>query len=123
MKKAKSLIVVIVLILGLFGNVISVSAAQNYNTVLLSTSWKTIASSSTGFNCKVAVSSMTTGTINNIQAVNPDIRMLGRNGNVVWSENSSTPGLSTRVYNCGSDVYTIQIRVSNGSGTARAYRY
>lgn len=122
MKKAlKSTILVAVLLVGILGSAISASAAESYNSITLSTSWKTIATSTTGFNCNVAISCMVTGT-DGLGAVRPDVRMLGRNGNVLWSENKSCPGLSTRVYRCGSDVYTIQIKVSNGSGTARAYR-
>ena len=108
--------------MGILGSAMSVSAA-NVTTppyVTLSTSWKTIASSTSGFNCNIAVVSSVTGT-DGIGAVRPDIRMLGRNDNVLWSEKNSCPGLGTRVYRCGPDVYKLQIRVSNGSGSARAY--
>lgn len=110
-----------VLLVGTLGNAMSVSAAESYNTVTLSTSWKTIASSTTGFNCNVTISAMATGT-DGLGIIRPDIRMLDNNGSVVWSESKSCPGYGTRTYSCGSNVYKIQIKVANGAGTAYAYR-
>ena len=96
------------------------AASVQFHSVTLSTSWKTIAECSTGINRNITVSSLVTGT-DGLGALSPDIRMLGKNGNVVWSESKSCPGLGTRVYSCGANVYKVQIRVAYGGGTARAY--
>lgn len=80
-----------------------------------SKSWKTIATSTTGFNCKVRVSSLGTS----ISTV--DIRMLGKNGKVVWSQNESFGSLGSRDYWCGSDVYKIQVKYHTGQGTIMCY--
>lgn len=121
MKKLESTVLIVVLLVGIFGSIILVSDIYSFKKVNnLSSSWQTIASSKVGFNCNVTLRCLVTGTEGS-DAVKPDIRMLDENGNVVWSENKSCPGHSMRVYNCGADVHTIQIKVSNGGGTARAY--
>lgn len=85
------------------------------------TSWQTIATSSTGFNCNVFIKCMNT-TTSGWGVVPSDIRMLGKSGNVVWSENGAVPGQGNRTFWCGSDVYTIQIRTQAGYGVAIAYQ-
>lgn len=101
--------------------------ANNYpypsagNALSITTSWKTIASSTTGFNCNVWIASYNTGTIGLIVAPS-DIRMLGRSGNVVWQESGAVAGNGAqRQFWCGSDVYTIQIKTQTGTGMAYAY--
>ncbi len=79
----------------------------------ITTSWKTIATSTTGFNCNVYIKCYGT----DLSRLN--IRMLGKNGNVVWSENGAVPGLGSRTFWCGSDVYTIQ--ASSQSSTIGIY--
>lgn len=91
-----------------------------YPTINTSTSWKTLAASTKGFNRNVAVFNMSTGT-DSIGILRADIRMLGKTGNVVWQEEKACPGSGTRIFWCGPDVYKIQIKVANSSGTARAY--
>lgn len=87
----------------------------------INTSWKTIASSTTGFNCNVWIASYNTGTIGLVVAPS-DIRMLGKSGNVVWQESGAVAGNGAqRQFWCGSDVYTIQIKTQTGTGTAYAY--
>lgn len=76
-----------------------------------SKSWKTVASSTTGFNCNVEISSWGTSV------TTVDVRMLGKNGNVIWCEYESFGSLSSRVYWCGSDVYKIQVSYHSGNGT------
>jgi hypothetical protein len=39
-----------------------------------------------------------------------DIRMLGRNGQIVWQENNTIGNAGQRIFWCGPDVYTIQLR-------------
>ncbi len=80
------------------------------------TSWQMIAYSTKGFNCNVTISCMNT----TVSAC--DICMLGKNGNIVWTENGAIGGASSRTFWCGSDVYEIQIRTQSGSGTAYAYQ-
>ena len=96
-------------------------AANSYNnTITTSTSWKTLATSTTGFNCNVAIFNSSTGN-DGLGILRADIRMLGKSGNVVWEESKACPGYGTRVFWCGSNVYTIQIKVAYANGTARAY--
>lgn len=90
-------------------------------TLSITTSWKTIASSTTGFGCNVAITSHNTSTIG-LGPAKSDIRMLDRNGNQLWYENGAVLGTGvTRVFICGSDVYEIQIRTQTGKGEAYAY--
>ncbi len=78
--------------------------------------WRTIATSTSGFNCNVRIE----GTVLSDYM---DVRMLGKNGNVLWSESNafSTYGTGYRIFRCGSDVYSIQVRC-NANGIAWAYR-
>ena len=100
----KSIFVVALLVVSLFGVSTKAFAANSYNgTITTSTSWKTLATSTTGFNCNVAVVNSSTGT-DGLGILRADIRMLG-----------------TRIFWCGPDVYKIQIKVAHSSGTAWAY--
>lgn len=80
-----------------------------------SSTWTTIATSTTGFNCNVKISSLGTSL------TTVDVRMLGKNGNVVWCEYESFGSLASRVYWCGSDVYKIQVSYHSGNGTISCY--
>ena len=91
------------------------------NPLSTDTSWKTIAYSNTGFSCNVYVACYNTATVG-ISVVPSDVRMLGKNGQVVWSASGYIPGLGHRILWCGSDVYTLQIRTQAGKGTAYAYQ-
>lgn len=91
------------------------------NALVCSTSWKTIATSTKGFNCNVFIACMNAGTIG-LGIAPSDVRMLGRNGNVLWSESGAVRGQGQRVFKCGSDVFSIQIRTQAGSGSAWAYQ-
>lgn len=91
------------------------------NALSINTSWKTIASSTTGFNCNVWIASYNLGTIG-LSIAPSDIRMLDKSGNVLWQESGAVAGTGAqRQFWCGSDVYTIQIRTQTGTGTAYAY--
>lgn len=79
-----------------------------------STAWKTIATSTSGFNCNVHVYAMT-------NAAYVSIRMLDRNGNVVWSETNSVPGNQSRNFWCGSNVYKIQAKAITGNATVACW--
>lgn len=101
--------------------------ANNYphssvlNGLPVTTSWQTIASSTTGFNCTVWVGSYNTSNIG-LNVTPSDIRMLGKSGNVVWELSGALRGNgSAGEFWCGSDVYKIQIRTQKGTGTAYAY--
>lgn len=89
-------------------------------TITTSTSWKTVITSSTGFNRWVGIHNWSTAT-DGLGILRADIRMLGKNGNVIWAEDKACPGYGSRAFWCGSDVYTIQIKVARGAGTAYAY--
>lgn len=77
--------------------------------------WQTIAYSDNGFNCKVYIECS-----NGYVTSNSNIQMLDRNGNVIWKETGAQPGSGSRVYECGSNVYTIQIMNQVGTGYAWA---
>ncbi len=143
LKKPMTIISMILVFTMLFATSISVSAAEpvasgsveisaiprenSYpypsvgNALITTTSWQTIASSTTGFNCNVYIHCYNT-TTSGLGVVPCDVRMPDRNGNVVWSENGAIPGLGERTFWCGSDVYTIKIRTQAGKGTAYAYQ-
>lgn len=136
----KSTLVIAMVFAMLFGSTISASAetqatapvnetrstassrSNNYVSWLnLTTSWQTIATSTTGFGCNVAIVCSTTAT-DGFGPLKADVRMLDKSGNVLWSESKSCPGTGTkRIYECGSDVYKIQVKVVTGGGTAWAY--
>lgn len=117
----KAMLSAVLLILLLIGTTTTAFAANSYNgTITTSTSWKTLATSTTGFNCNVAIFNSSTGT-DGLGILRADIRMLGKSGNVVWQESKACPGYGTRIFWCGSDVYKIQIKVAHSSGTAKAY--
>lgn len=81
-----------------------------------SKSWTTIATSTTGFNCNVYIFATNTAVSGT------DIRMLGKNGNVLWSENNAISFNSNRIFRCGSDVYTIQARARSGSASVGCHK-
>lgn len=117
-KGLKATILVLAMVLGLVGTSTVAFAAESFKRVTVSNTWTTIASDTDGFNCNVEITGLLTSVGPRI-----DVRMLGKSGNTVWSENDSCPGLSSRVYHCGSDVYTIQVRVdSEVYGTAIAMK-
>ena len=90
-----------------------------YNGTVINTSWKTVATSTSGFNCNVYIKCMNTAFLPNSWTVSPtDIRMLNKSGNVIWQESGAVAGLGERVFWCGSNVYTIQARCQVGSGSS-----
>lgn len=114
--KIRVLFVVLALVVGIMASSTVALAASSYKSVTVSTTWTTIATNSNGFDCNVQITGYLTSVGERI-----DVRMLGKSGNVLWSEEDSCPGLSSRIYRCGSDVYTIQVRVDAGvRGTAYA---
>lgn len=71
--------------------------------------WRTIAySTDGGFNCEVVIAATTKFD------GNFDIQMLGASNNRLWYEENSLSSFYPRTYQCGSDVYEIQIRSTNG---------
>ncbi len=92
------------------------SIFESSGIAIYSSKWTTIATSTSGFNCNVQVN-----TLNATLPPTNHIRMLGKDGNVVWQENSAISYSNSRVFWCGSDVYEIQIRCSSGVGTASCW--
>lgn len=112
-KSIRATIVVAMMVISLLSTSKTAFAANSYNgTITTSTSWKTLATSTTGFNCNVAVFNSSTGT-DGLGILRADIRMLGKNGNVIWEETKACPGYGTRIFRCGPDVYKIQIKVQH----------
>ena len=91
------------------------------DALVTNTSWQTIATSTTGFNCNVYIRCYNTAIVG-LRAARSSIRMLGKSGNVVWEEAGAIAGEGYRIFACGSDVYTIQIKTEAGKGTAYAYQ-
>lgn len=117
-KKIKVTILVLAMMLGIIGTSTVALASESFKHVNASSTWTTIATNTEGFNCNVKI----TGYLMDLGA-RIDVRMLGKSGNVLWSEDNSSPGLASRVYYCGPDVYTIQVRVDPGvAGTVFALK-
>lgn len=102
----------------LFGKIPIISIAS-YN---INTSWTTVLTSSSGFNRDVHIQA-TTFTYNGLLTTVPcDIRMLDKNGNVLWTGTGSVPVQNQEVtFWCGSDVYKVQIRTQAGNGIVYAW--
>ena len=99
-----------------------VEASTSTRSTNINTTWKTILSSSTGFNRTISVSAITYTYISTITTAPCDIRLLDSNNNVLWTGYSAGPG-NGDVTNfwCGSDVCKVQIRTTVGEGTASAW--
>lgn len=82
--------------------------------------WKAIDTSSTGFNCKVYIQCRNTKFMSNMSVAYGSIRMLDKDGNILWEEEKAVPGQGSRVFKCGKDVYTILIKTQAGNGLAYA---
>lgn len=86
------------------------------NGAVITTSWQTVATSTTGFNCDVYIKCMNTGTIG-WQVSPTDIQLLDRHGNVVWSQKGAVAGQGDAIFWCGSNIYEIQAKTQTGKGT------
>ena len=96
---------------------VTVAATQKYGEIItISTGWKTVASDTNGINNNIRITSSVYTGVSRI-----DVRMLGKNGNVIWEEQNSCPALSARVYSCGADVYTVQVKASSSSARGTVY--
>lgn len=82
-----------------------------------SSKWTTIATSSSGFNCNVYIYSL-----NAYPAATTHVRMLGKSGNSLWAENNAIGYQSSRIFWCGPDVYTIQVRTSAGGSSVYCHQ-
>lgn len=96
------------------------SADSNITThtwgVEVDTNWTTVATAKKGFNCYIEISSTSRAIKWGANTAGPDIRMLGKHGNVIWSEKEAVSGLGKRIFWCGSDVYTIQAKYPFSGG-------
>lgn len=109
-------------------NVVEVLAEKSYTTkytsygraLAISTTWKTIATSSTGFDCNVTINCRNIAVLEDFTIAKGLVRMLDKKGNVIWtsSDDYAVPGQGSYEYYCGSDVYSIQIKTQNGGGSA-----
>ena len=90
--------------------------------VINSTSWTTIAIAPSGFNCDVFIRSSNPYLIPGTYTAYPtNIRMLDSSGNQIWVEYGAIPGLGSRTFWCGSDVYKIQAMTQGGSASIYFY--
>lgn len=108
-QKLKVTILLATLIVSIIGTSTVALAGELFSNKNVSTSWTTIASDTEGFNCNVEL----IGRLTTLGA-KIHVRMLGKTGNVLWTERNSMGGLSSRVYRCGADVYKIQVSVNSG---------
>lgn len=102
----------LVMLMGMATSTYAASLNFPYNstyTMSIDGNWRTIAySTDGGLNCEVVIAATTKND------GNFDIQMLGASGNRLWYEENSLSSFYPRTYQCGSDVYTIQIRSTNG---------
>lgn len=81
----------------------------------INTSWKTIAEASNGFNCKIVIL-----VPDNLNGNANDVRMLDKNGNQIWFEEYAIASCGDRCFECGANVYKIQIRTRGSYAHAYA---
>ena len=112
----KSTVIMTLLMALVVGITMPALAAGNntYYSIDTNTKWKTVAKSTNGFDCKVRIFN------HNAAVARSDVKMLGKNGNVVWQESGALPGYAERIFDCGSDVYEIQVKTQSGLGSAYA---
>ena len=81
--------------------------------------YKTIAyvdpARSTGFGAEIVIL-----VVENTAISANDIRMLDRYGNEIWEEEGAISNAGIRSFECGTDVYTVQIKTQSGYGDAYA---
>lgn len=87
------------------------SSTFNGETAVNSKKWSTIASSTSGLNCNIRVSSLAT------EITYISIRMLDKSGKTVWYEKNSFGSQGARIYKCGKNVYIVQAKYVSGEGT------
>lgn len=127
-KKCKSIIAILMTICLMMLMCCSVFAATKGNNypytssrqLQTTTSWKTLATSTKGFDCNVFIKCENTVFVG-LRIAKNHVRMLDKNGNILWEESGAIKGSAQRIFKCGSDVYTIQIRTEAGKGLAYAY--
>ena len=96
------------------------SRVSNVVYTNINTSWKTVISAPNGFNHNIYVKCNNTGLIG--WTVSPtDIRMLDKNGNILWQESGAIPGQGSRIFLCWNDCYSIQLKTQKGVGAVTVY--
>lgn len=83
--------------------------------------WTDIATCSTGLGCTIFVRVNTTSAASFPGRVPVDLRMLDKNGNELWSTTLSGNG-TTYNFECGSDVYKVQVKSQYSTGYGSAGR-
>ena len=106
-------------------NVYADSANSNNNEIttfgantgfyIKSSKWTTVASSSKGINNDLTI------FVHNTSISTNHIRMLDRYGRVIWEENNAIGNSGSRVFWCGPDVYTVQLRPAIGEASGSAF--
>lgn len=114
-------VTVIVIILMMMTSMATITfAADSYKTnVYVTTVWKDIATSTTGFNKTIRINYLGTVPVG-LGILKADIRMLSSSGSVLWSQNQVCASGGQDFW-CGSDVYTVQIKVLTGTASASSY--
>ena len=92
------------------------NSVKRYNGTV-KTQWKTIAEAPNGFNQNVQVEHNSSMYKPPLGILGLDIRMLDKNGKVVWQESEAIPGSKVyRTFWCGPNVYKLQAKYKYGSG-------
>lgn len=120
MKKKLSIGLLMMLLLFSTSSVFAYSGIKTYSGDA-GTKWFTLATAKNGFNCNMRINCTSHAYRPlHMDTIGADVRMLDKKGNVVWSENESTPGIGSRTYWCGSNVYTLQVKFRFGGGFVSA---
>lgn len=84
------------------------------NRAVNSSKWTTIATSTDGFNCNVEITAKYCTTINYVSVI------MYSGNTIVWSETNCIPYNKTRVFKCGSNVTSIEVKCTSGGATVSA---
>lgn len=86
----------------------ALSISPSSGTVVLNAVYRDVYRNDNGINGNLTIS---TYGISNLHHV--DIRMIGRNGQVLWEEYGAIDYNATRKFGCGNDVASVQARVAS----------
>lgn len=104
-KNAKRLIATLVLVVALIATVSITAFAVSYNVTLSGTYTEVVGSGQ----CSNRYVTITCYNTNSLQ--HQDVKMLDSSGNTLWEEYGAIDYSDTRTFWCGSNVYSIEVRI------------
>lgn len=120
LKKKKTLVLLVLLVISVFTMTITAFAATmpnlpyNSNKLLyINSTWKEIGSTSsdyTGMNCRIVVCGETQ------EFMGIDIKMTDSSGNCLWSQEDAISSYYPETFYCGPDVYKVWVRTDDPNG-------